>query len=83
MIGCLRTHVRKQPILALYFEFENERGLVNLIPKDSHLGISISRQASRHQQAFSKPCLVNLISKDAHLVLSIYLAGQKLMVKLQ
>ena len=24
MIGCLRTRVRKQPITALYFEFENE-----------------------------------------------------------
>ena len=24
MIGCLRTCVRKQPIIALYFEFENE-----------------------------------------------------------
>ena len=24
MIGCLRTLVRKQPIIALYFEFENE-----------------------------------------------------------
>ena len=24
MIGCLRTRVRKQPIIALYFEFENE-----------------------------------------------------------
>ena len=22
MIGCLQTHVRKQPIIALYFEFE-------------------------------------------------------------
>ena len=22
MIGCMRTHVRKQPIMALYFEFE-------------------------------------------------------------
>ena len=33
----------------------------------------ISRQASRCQQAFSKPCLVNLISKDTHLVFSIYL----------
>ena len=31
----------------------------------------ISRQASRCQQAFSKPCLVNLISKDTHLVFSI------------
>ena len=24
MIGCLRTHVRNQPIIALYFEFETE-----------------------------------------------------------
>ena len=24
MIGCLRTRVRKQPIIALYFESENE-----------------------------------------------------------
>ena len=24
MIGCLRTRVRKQPIIALYFEFETE-----------------------------------------------------------
>ena len=24
MIGCLRTRVRNQPIIALYFEFENE-----------------------------------------------------------
>ena len=30
------------------------------------------RDASRCQQAFSKPCLVNLISKDTHLVFSIY-----------
>ena len=31
----------------------------------------VSRQVSRCQQAFSKPCLVNLISKDTHLVFSI------------
>ena len=30
MIGCLRTHVRKQPIIALYFEFENELKFYNL-----------------------------------------------------
>ena len=24
MIGCLQTRVRKKPIIALYFEFENE-----------------------------------------------------------
>ena len=33
--------------------------------------VEIARQASRCQQAFSKPCLVNLISKDTHLVFSI------------
>ena len=30
MIGCLRTHVRKQPIIALYFESENELKIYNL-----------------------------------------------------
>ena len=34
--------------------------------------VDIARQASRYQQAFSKPCLVNLISKDTHQVFSIY-----------
>ena len=30
MIGCLRTRVRKQPIIALYFESENELRFYNL-----------------------------------------------------
>ena len=30
MIGCLRTHVRKQPIIVLYFESENELKFYNL-----------------------------------------------------
>ena len=30
MIGCLRTHVRKQPIIVLYYEFENELKFNNL-----------------------------------------------------
>ena len=30
MIGCLQTRVRKQPIIALYFEFENELKFYNL-----------------------------------------------------
>ena len=30
LIDCLRTRVRKQPIIALYFEFENELKLYNL-----------------------------------------------------
>ena len=29
MIGCLQTRVRKQPIIALYFEFENELKFYN------------------------------------------------------
>ena len=49
--------------------------LINRIP-GSRLGFEhaccLSRQASRCQHAFSKPCLVNLISKDTHLVFSIY-----------
>ena len=30
MICCLRKRVRKQPIIALYFEFENELKFYNL-----------------------------------------------------
>ena len=30
MIGCLRTRVRNQPIIALYFESENDLKLYNL-----------------------------------------------------
>ena len=30
MIGCLRTRVRKQPIIALYFDFEKELKFYNL-----------------------------------------------------
>ena len=30
MIGCLRTRVRKQPIIALYFVSENEHMFYNL-----------------------------------------------------
>ena len=41
------------------------------MPLTARLVFSISRQASRCQQAFSKPCLVNMISKDTHLVFSI------------
>ena len=30
MIGCLRTRVRMHPIIALYFEYENELKFYNL-----------------------------------------------------
>ena len=36
MIGCLRTRVRKQPIIALYFQFENELEFYNLEACLSH-----------------------------------------------
>ena len=39
MIGCLRTRVRKQPIIALYFESENELKFYNL--KARHINISL------------------------------------------
>ena len=47
------------------------RILISSLP-GSALRTHVESQASRCQQAFSKPCLVNLISKDTHLVFSIY-----------
>ena len=35
MIGCLRTRVRKQPIIALYFEFETVLKFYNLEALDA------------------------------------------------
>ena len=32
MVGCLRTRVSKQPIIALYFEFETVLKFYNLRP---------------------------------------------------
>ena len=32
MIGCLRTRVRKQPTITLYFELENKLNLITLRP---------------------------------------------------
>ena len=50
------------------------RLLISSLPgKSLRTLVDITRQASRCQQAFSKPCLVNLISKDTHLVFSTYL----------
>ena len=36
MVGCLRTRVRKQPIIALYFESENELQFYNIETMVSH-----------------------------------------------
>ena len=48
------------------------RILISSLPGSALRTLVESLQASRCQQAFSKPCLVNLISKDTHLVFSIY-----------
>ena len=40
MIGCLRTHVRKQPIFGLYFEPENELKFYNLETKSTGMGVT-------------------------------------------
>ena len=37
MIGCLRTRVRKQPIIALYFESENVLKFYNLEARSSSI----------------------------------------------
>ena len=39
MIGCLRTRVRKQPIIALYFYSENELKFFNLEARTVRAGI--------------------------------------------
>ena len=36
MIGCLRTRVRKEPIVGLYFESENELQFYNLESRTKH-----------------------------------------------
>ena len=52
MIGCLRTRVRKQPIIALYFESENELKLYNL-------------EARLYKSTYALPiCVVCLVCED-------------------
>ena len=42
MIGCLRTRVRKQPIIVLYFEFETVHKFYNLEARTVDIGICTS-----------------------------------------
>ena len=44
MIGCLRTRVRKQPIIALYFESENELKFFKLEAWTSRLTLFLKKQ---------------------------------------
>ena len=43
MIGCLRTPVRKQPIIALYFEFETVLKIYKLGAKSYQLACFVLR----------------------------------------
>ena len=63
MIGCLRTRVRKQPIIALYFESETEIKFYNLDALSqmthayhmvSHVRKTSNFNASIHCYAFRK-----------------------------
>ena len=50
MIGCLRTRVRKQPIIALYFELETVRKFYNLEAKTDILLYFIMVQLSTDEK---------------------------------
>ena len=71
IIACLKS----ETVGKLINRIPSSRLLISSLP-DSALRTLVEslgkpREASRCQQAFSKPCLVNLISKDTHLVFSI------------
>ena len=52
MIGCLRTRVRKQPIIALYFEFETVLRFYNLEAWfcDSFVSFLVSQPCCRERE---------------------------------
>ena len=47
MIGCLRTRVRKQPIIMLYFESENELKFYNLEARSYKIVRNMGRSATK------------------------------------
>ena len=52
MIGCLQTRVRKQPVFALYFEFENELNFYNLKAGARHETLTIN-ESNKNQRTIS------------------------------
>ena len=50
MIGCLLTHVHKQPIIALYFEFETVLKFYNL---EAWFSLEVSLSNEMHKKCFS------------------------------
>ena len=54
MIGCLRTHVRKQPIVALYFEFETVLKFYNLKARSHFIHLYSMSQKSPRSRSEAK-----------------------------
>ena len=52
MIDCLRTRVRKQPIVVLYFEFENELKFYNLKARARHETLT-PNESNKNQKTIS------------------------------
>ena len=67
MIGCLRTRVRKQPIIALYFEFENEFQFYNL---EARTILTCTTSEFTHLLS-SQGNLVNSKSKDTEFLFRV------------
>ena len=60
MIGCLRTHVPKQPIIALYFEFENELSFIASWPGSLYISRGHRLEYKFvHNFLNSRPCQMN------------------------
>ena len=53
MIGCLRTRVRKQPIIALYFESENELKFYYLEASSGVFGTYLVRAMRSFKNAYA------------------------------
>ena len=51
MIGCLRTRVRKQPIIAPYFESETVLKFYNLEARNDTCAMWLSEVAVEHSEA--------------------------------
>ena len=70
IIDAESTQKSKNYVIIVSLKSETMGKLINRMPGSRLYDIN-RWQASRWQQALSKPCLVNLISKDTHLVFSI------------
>ena len=70
MIGCLRTRVRKQPIIALYFEVENELKFYNL--EASLLGLSNNQGSDQpaHPRSLISTFVIHLLGMISELATS-------------